>query len=159
MRRLMLAGTPSSTKGPTDAPMMPPIVNQHETQIANDDSTTRNAFVVRVCAIRMDNMARHPIESNFYASVSDAEIEVTFAPTRSIYIFSRSAKDDGDAISPNPSVYRAGKKGDTGEYAPAEVQIMAHRVALATIKRLHRRQTVLQLWPSQTLPIALGSIG
>jgi hypothetical protein len=26
-------------------------------------------------------MARHPIESNFYASVSDAEIEVTFAPT------------------------------------------------------------------------------
>jgi hypothetical protein len=141
--------------------MMPPIVNQHETQIANDDSSlkTRNAFGVRVCAIRMDNMARHPIESNFYASVSDAEIEVTFAPTRSIYIFSRSAKDDGDAISSNPSVYHSGKKGDTGEYAPAEVQIMAHRVALATIKRLHLRQTVLQLWPSQTLPIALGSIG
>jgi hypothetical protein len=38
-------------------------------------------------------MARYPIESNFYASVSDAENEVTFAPTRSIYIFNRSAKD------------------------------------------------------------------
>jgi hypothetical protein len=66
-------------------------------------------------------MARYPIESNFYASVSDAEIEVTFAPTRSIYIFSRSAEDDGDAVSSNPSVYHAGQKGHTGEYAPAEV--------------------------------------
>jgi hypothetical protein len=104
-------------------------------------------------------MPRHPIESNIYVSVSDAEIEVTFAPTRSIYMFSRSAKDDGDTISSNPSVHHAGKKGDTGEYAPAEVQIMAHRVALATMKRLHLRQTVLQLWPSQTLPYALGPIG
>ena len=104
-------------------------------------------------------MARHPIESNFYASVSDAEIEVTFAPTRSIYIFGRSANDDGGAISSNPSVHHAEKKGDTGEYAAAEVQIMAHRVALATIKRMRLRQTVIRLWPSQTVPIALGSIG
>jgi hypothetical protein len=104
-------------------------------------------------------MARHPIESNFYASVSDAEIEVTFAPTRSIYTFSRSPKDDGDAISSNPSVHHAGKKGQHRRIRASEVQIMAHRVALATIKRLHSRQSVLRLWPSQTLPIALGSTG
>jgi hypothetical protein len=35
------AGTPSSTKGPTDALMMPPIVNQRETQIANDHSSLK----------------------------------------------------------------------------------------------------------------------
>jgi hypothetical protein len=142
--------------------MMPPIVNQHETQIANDHSSLKTLapnFGARVYAIRVDNMARYPIESNFYASVLDAEIEVMFAPTRSIYTFSRSAEDDGDAVSSNPSVHHAEKKGDTGEYAPAEVQIMAHRVALATIKRLRLRQTVLRLWPSQTLPVALGSIG
>jgi hypothetical protein len=104
-------------------------------------------------------MAKHPIECNFYASVSDAEIEVTFAPTRSIYIFSRLAMERGDPISPHPSVHHAGKRGDTGEYEPAEVQIMAHRVALATIKRLHLRHAVLQLWPSQTRQVALGSIG
>jgi hypothetical protein len=103
-------------------------------------------------------MSRHPIESNFYASVSGADIKVTFAPTRSIYTFSRSVADSGDAISPCPSVHHTRKKGDTGEYEPTEVQIMAHRVALATIKRLRLQNTVLQLWPSQTRQISLDSI-
>jgi hypothetical protein len=112
-----------------------------------------------LCATKADKMVRHPIEANFYASVSDTEIEVTFAPTRSTYTFSRLPTESGDAISVNPSILHAGTKGRTGEYEPAAVQIMAHRVALATIKRLRVRQTVLRFWPSQTRQIAPGSIG
>jgi hypothetical protein len=29
-------------------------------------------------------MVSHPVEANFYVHVSDAEVEVTFAPTRSL---------------------------------------------------------------------------
>jgi hypothetical protein len=102
-------------------------------------------------------MARHPIESNFYASVSGADIEVTFAPTRSIYTFRPSATDG--AISPCPLIHHTRKKGDTGEYESAEVQSMAHRVALSTIKRLRLQNTALRLWPAQTRQVSLGSIG
>ena len=112
-----------------------------------------------LCATKTYKMVRHPIESNFYASVSDTEIEVTFAPTRSIYTFSRLPAESGEAISLNPSILHVEKKGHTGEYEPVAVQIMAHRVALATIKRLRVRQTVLRFWPSQTRQIAPGSIG
>jgi hypothetical protein len=33
-------------------------------------------------------MGKLPIESNFYVSVSDKEVEVQFAPTKSIYAIS-----------------------------------------------------------------------
>ena len=94
-------------------------------------------------------MQRHPIESNFYTSVSDTEIEVTFAPTRSLYRFSRVTSDSTTTL-PAPVVQHLGKRGDTGDYAPAEVQAMASRVALATIKRLHLKHTVIQLWPCES---------
>jgi hypothetical protein len=94
-------------------------------------------------------MQRHPIESNFYANVSDNEIEVTFAPTRSLYIFSRAASENTTTL-PVPVVHHLGKRGDTGDYAPAEVQAMACRVALATIKRLHLKHTVIQKWPCES---------
>jgi hypothetical protein len=91
-------------------------------------------------------MRRHPIESNFYVNASDTEIAVTFAPTRSLYTFSR-ATSENNAILPDPVVHHLGRTGDTGDYVPADVQAMACRVALATIKRLHLKQTVIQLWP------------
>ena len=72
-------------------------------------------------ATKTYKMVRHPIESNFYASVSDTEIEVTFAPTRSIYTFSRLPAESGEAISLNPSILHARTKGHTGEYEPAAV--------------------------------------
>jgi hypothetical protein len=100
-------------------------------------------------------MQRHPIESNFYANVSDTEIEVTFAPTRSVYRFSRTVSETS-AILPDPVIQHLAKKGDTGDYAPTEVQAMACRVALATIKRLHLRHTVIQLWPYESRRVELA---
>jgi hypothetical protein len=85
-------------------------------------------------------MIRHPIESNFYVNVSEAAIEVVFAPTRRRYTYSRliGHKEMSDLLSPNPLVQHAGRTGDTGEYVPEDVQAMAYRVALATVRRLRR---------------------
>jgi hypothetical protein len=99
-------------------------------------------------------MQRHPIESNFYVSVSDTQIEVTFAPTRSLYAFSR-VPSESNAILADPAVQHLGKKGNTGDYVPAEVQAMACRVAVATMKRLRVKHTVIQLWPCESRQIEL----
>jgi hypothetical protein len=98
-------------------------------------------------------MQRHAIESNFYASVSDTEIEVTFAPTRSVYTFSRPTSE---SLSPDPVVRHLGKKGNTGDYEPTEVQAMARRVASATMKRLRVRHTMIQLWPCENRQVELA---
>jgi hypothetical protein len=100
-------------------------------------------------------MQRYPVASNFYVSVSDDEIEVTFAPTRSLYSFGR-VTSESNAILPDPLVRHLGRKGDTGDYEPTEVRAMACRVALATIKRLHLRHTVIQLWPSESRQVELA---
>jgi hypothetical protein len=83
-------------------------------------------------------MIRHPIESNFYVNVSEADVEVTFAPTRSQYTYSRLVEADLGLLSPSPLVRHAGRNGDTGDYEPQEVQAMAYRVALATARRLRK---------------------
>ena len=83
-------------------------------------------------------MIRHPIEANFYVDVSEADVEVIFAPTRSRYTYSRLVEADLGLLSPNPLVRHAGRNGDTGDYEPEEVQAMAYRVALATARRLRR---------------------
>jgi hypothetical protein len=83
-------------------------------------------------------MIRHPIESNFYVDVSEADVEVIFAPTRSRYTYSRLVEADLGLLSPSPLVRHAGRNGDTGDYEPQEVQAMAYRVALATARRLRR---------------------
>jgi hypothetical protein len=90
-------------------------------------------------------MGKHPIESNFYVNVSDTEVEVTFVPTKSIYTFSRLPSMD--LISPNALVRHLGRRGDTCDYEPVEVQAMAYRVALATLKRLRLKPPDLQRWP------------
>jgi len=83
-------------------------------------------------------MTRHPIEANFYVDVLEAEVRVTFAPTLSRYTFSRLMSADLGMLSPTPVVRHTGRTGDTGDYAPEEVQAMAYRVALATERRLRR---------------------
>ena len=84
-------------------------------------------------------MIRHPIESNFYANVSEATVEVIFAPTRTRYTYDRlvGRKETDGLLSPNPIV-RHGGRSDSGGYEPEEVQAMAYRVALATARRLRR---------------------
>jgi len=81
-------------------------------------------------------MVKHPIESNFYVNISEAEVEVIFAPTRTRYTFSRLLEADLGLLSPNPPVH-GGRSADTGGYAPEEVEAMAHRhrEAIATIDR------------------------
>jgi hypothetical protein len=83
---------------------------------------------------------KHPIESNFYVDVSEISVEVTFAPTRSRYTYSRLVdhKETKDLLSPSPLVRHAGTGGGTGDYPSEEVQTMAYRVALATVRRLRR---------------------
>jgi hypothetical protein len=92
-------------------------------------------------------MGRRPVEANFYAVASEADIEVTFAPTRIIYSFSLSLVN---LISPNAIIRHVGRRRDTGDYEPAEVQAMAYRVALATIKRLRLKSADVQVWPLQS---------
>ena len=82
-------------------------------------------------------MIRHPIEANFYVKVSEGAVDVIFAPTRSRYTYGRLDQADLGLLSPKP-VVRASRKHGTGGYEPEEVQAMAHRVALATARRLKR---------------------
>jgi hypothetical protein len=82
-------------------------------------------------------MVRHPIESNFYVNISESDVEVIFAPTRSRYNYSR-LEASLDLLSPTAVVQHTGRTGDTGDYEPGEVQAMAYRVALATMRRLKR---------------------
>ena len=100
-------------------------------------------------------MHRHPIESNFYVSASDIQIEVTFAPTRSVYTFARLAFEN-NTIRPDPVVRHLGRTGGTGDYKAAEVQAMACRVAFATMKRLHASHAVIQLWPCESREVELA---
>jgi hypothetical protein len=83
-------------------------------------------------------MVRHPIEANFYVNVSDADVEVIFAPTQSRYNYSRLVEAGTGLLAPTPVVRHAGRRGDTGDYEATEVQAMAYRVALATMRRLNR---------------------
>jgi hypothetical protein len=81
-------------------------------------------------------MVSHPVEANFYVQVSDAEVEVTFAPTRSRYIYSRLVDTVG-LLSPHPVVRHVGRRCDVAGYEPTEVQAMAY-AGLATMRRLMR---------------------
>jgi|HubBroStandDraft_4_1064222.scaffolds.fasta_scaffold243512_1 hypothetical protein len=75
---------------------------------------------------------KHPLESDFNTSVTEAGVIVAFKPTNSIYSFYRLAETDDIArlgsVSPG-RVRHAGPTGDTGDYAPDEVQDMALRIA------------------------------
>ena len=75
---------------------------------------------------------KHPVDSDFDTSVTEAGATVTFKPTNSIYSFYRLAVADDIArlgpVSPG-HVRHAGPTGDTGDYAADEVQDMAQRIA------------------------------
>jgi hypothetical protein len=75
---------------------------------------------------------KHPVESDFDTSVTEAGVTVTFKPTNSIYSFYRLADADDIArlgpVSPG-RVRHAGPTGDTRDYAANEVQDMAQRIA------------------------------
>jgi hypothetical protein len=84
-------------------------------------------------------MIRHPIESDFYANTSESAVEVIFAPTRTRFIYDRliDHKETIGLLSPSPIIRHIGR-GGSGAYEPQEIQAMAYRVALATVRRLRR---------------------
>lgn len=75
---------------------------------------------------------KHPVESHFDTSLTEAGVTVTFKPTSSIYSFYRLADTDDitrlGPVSPG-RVRHAGTTGDTRGYAANEVQDMAQRIA------------------------------
>jgi hypothetical protein len=75
---------------------------------------------------------KHPVESDFDTSVTEAGVTVTFKPTSSIYSYYRLA-DTEDIARVGPAspgrVRHAGQAGDTGDYASNEVQDMALWIA------------------------------
>jgi hypothetical protein len=75
---------------------------------------------------------KHPDESDFSASVTDAGVIVTFKPTNSTYTFYRLAESKDIARLGPVSLHHvrhAGATADTGDYPTHEVQAMALRVA------------------------------
>jgi hypothetical protein len=75
---------------------------------------------------------KHPLESDFHVTVSDAGVTVTFKPTNSDYSFYRLAgSEDIARLGPVSlgQIRHAGPSGDTEGYASDEVQRMAQRLA------------------------------
>jgi len=65
----------------------------------------------------------------------EADVEVTFAPTRSRYTYSRLVEADLGLLSPSPLVRHAGRTPTPATTSRRQVQAMAYRVALATARR------------------------
>jgi hypothetical protein len=75
---------------------------------------------------------KHPVRSDFDTAVTEAGVNVTFKPTKSIYNFYRLAESEDIArLGPVSSghVQHAGPSGDTRDYPSDEVQDMAQRIA------------------------------
>ena len=76
---------------------------------------------------------KQPIEADFDIQVRDAEVEITFRPMMSQYLF--PLLPDRRSVSPRASVQHA-NTSDTGEYAWGDVEALAFRLACAAIKGL-----------------------
>jgi hypothetical protein len=70
---------------------------------------------------------KRPVERDFQVVCHEFAIQVTFKPTDSHYSFARLA--DGRLSPDGPTVKHYGITGDTGEYPPSDVHLMARRLA------------------------------
>jgi hypothetical protein len=77
----------------------------------------------------------HAIEAHFYVNISETELELIFAPTRSRYTYALQVEPE--LLSPDPRVQHIRTDG-TGIYNPGEVQAMSYRVASAVARRLRK---------------------
>lgn len=77
---------------------------------------------------------KQPIEADFDIQIRNANVEIIFKPMMSHYSFPllKSRK-----VSPRASV-RHVTTGDTGDYAPGDVEALAFRLACAAIKSLQQ---------------------
>jgi hypothetical protein len=86
-------------------------------------------------------LMKHPARSDFTTVVTEAGVNVTFKPTKSIYCFYRLAGSDAIArLGPLAlaGVQHAGR--DTGDYPSNEVQDVAQRIA---------SELAASVWPIQ----------
>jgi hypothetical protein len=73
---------------------------------------------------------KHPVTGDFDTAVTEAGVNVTFKPTKSIYSFYRLAESEDIArLVSLERVRHAGPSGDTEDYPSDEVQDMAQRIA------------------------------
>ena len=70
---------------------------------------------------------KQPTKADYDATVDDAGVHVVFRPTESYYDYYLLA----DGGLSRPPIIRHRKTGDTGDYAPSDVQAMAYEVAEA----------------------------
>jgi hypothetical protein len=88
---------------------------------------------------------RHPVEADFEVRLSADTVVVLFRPTVSYYTFSRLAHPRDIAefgpLSPDPHIQhvrRTSRAGGTGHYLASEVQAVAFRLALRTLRPASR---------------------
>jgi hypothetical protein len=83
-------------------------------------------------------MRRRPVETDFKISITENSVEVHFAPTRSLYIFTRltSERDFSEfgPLSPDPVIQHASRGSSTRNYDAADVLAMAFRLATAAAR-------------------------
>jgi hypothetical protein len=78
---------------------------------------------------------KQPIDADFNIHIRDADVEIIFKPMMSHYSFPLLA--ERRKVSPRANV-RHLKTGDTGDYAPSDVEALAFRLACAAIKGLQQ---------------------
>jgi hypothetical protein len=83
-------------------------------------------------------MRRRPVETDFKISITENFVEVHFAPTRSLYAFTRLTAERDVAefgpLSSDPVIQHASRAGGTRNYDAAEVLAMAFRFATAAAR-------------------------
>jgi hypothetical protein len=83
-------------------------------------------------------MRRRPIETDFKISITENFVEVHFAPTRSLYTFTRltAVREVAEfgPLSPDPAIKHASRASSTSKYDAADVLAMAFRLATAAAR-------------------------
>jgi hypothetical protein len=83
-------------------------------------------------------MRRGAVETDFEIGITENFVEVHFAPTRSLYTFTRLTADRDVAefgpLSPDPVIQHASRASGTRNYDAADVLAMAVRLATAAAR-------------------------
>jgi hypothetical protein len=80
-------------------------------------------------------MRRRPVETDFNLSITENFVEARFAPTHSLYIFTRLTAErdvaEFGSLSPDPVIRHASRASGTRNHDAADVLAMAFRLATA----------------------------
>jgi hypothetical protein len=83
-------------------------------------------------------MRHRPVETDFKITITENFVEVHFAPTRSLYTFTRLTAERDVAefgpLSPDPVIQHASRATGARNYDAADVLAMAVRLATAAAR-------------------------